>query len=504
MKRLVLPAIVLLAAGPLGAQQPEVLARIKTEGLMQSHVDSLAGHLFDVIGQRLTGSPSLRQAEEWAQQTLSQWGLANARREPWDSLFGRGWERVSYEGHFTAPYNQPLYATPMAWSGSTRGSTSCDVKLFELSDSTDFNALSGSFRGACILVVRRYGRSFGTFRDVLAPEWNPSPRRTDADSILAIASRPARTIYRLGQHSPTEALEQRFGGWLAGQDIVAVLDPSPWQYDILIGSAGPQALAARLGGMADPLPALVVAHEQAGQIYRDLRRGVPVRLELDEQNRFGNPDGREFNVLADLPGTDLADQWVMIGAHLDSWYPGTGATDDGAGVVIMMEAMRILKTLNLPMRRSVRIALWSGEEQGMLGSFAWVRQHAADLPHLAAYLNADEGTGRVRGVYAQGNAPAEAAWNEILAPLHDLGVVVAIPGGTPGGTDHLPFDAAGVPAFQLLQDPIEYFSRTHHSQADTYDHLVMDDLKQAATVVAWSVYVLANRDEPMPRKAAQQ
>jgi Zn-dependent M28 family amino/carboxypeptidase len=191
----------------------------------------------------------------------------------------------------------------------------------------------------------------------------------------------------------------------------------------------------------------------------------------------------------------------MSGAHYDSWYGGTGATDNGAGSVVMMEAMRILKTLNLPLRRTVRIALWTGEEQGLIGSRDWVRKHRAEMPNISAYLNVDNGSGRLRGVYAQGNMAVMPIFEQVLAPFRDLGIVATIPNNT-GGTDHLSFDAAGVPGFQFIQDPLEYGTRTHHTQADTYERLVMDDLRQAATVVAWTVYTLANREEMMPRKPA--
>jgi carboxypeptidase Q len=515
------------AAAPLAAQSAmqerldmAALSRIREEGLTRSHVDSLAGYLTDVIGPRLTASNSMHTAQQWASQTFTSWGLANVRIEPWDSLFGRGWERVSYAGRFLEPYVQPLYAMPLAWSGSThapapaRGAragdpntVTCPVKVVDLSDTTAFARYSGQLRGACVLVLR------GALREI-PPEWTPGPRRMDADSIIAMASRPFTPPAPRQPGGPTQAnadqaarframqgMQSRIGPWLTEQGIAAYLSASAWAYDLILGAGGPQQRQARDSANFEPFPALVVASEQAGQMVRDLRRGVPVRLELNVQNRFSNPDRREYNVMAEIPGTDLASQVVMIGAHYDSWYGGTGATDNGAGSVVMMEAMRILKTLGMPMRRTVRIGLWTGEEQGLLGSRAWVRQHASEMPNISAYLNVDNGTGRLRGVYAQGNTAVMPVFEQILSPFRDLGIVAMIPNNT-GGTDHLSFDAAGVPGFQFIQDPIEYGSRTHHSQADTYERLVMDDLKQAATIVAWSVYTIANRDEMMPRKPA--
>jgi Zn-dependent M28 family amino/carboxypeptidase len=206
-------------------------------------------------------------------------------------------------------------------------------------------------------------------------------------------------------------------------------------------------------------------------------------------------------VIGEIPGTDLKDEVVMIGAHYDSWYSGTGATDNGAGSLAMLEAMRILTTLNLPMRRTVRIALWSGEEQGLLGSRNWVRHHGAEMPNISAYLNIDNGSGRLRGVWGQYNEKAVQVFDQILQPFRDVGFVASRLHPT-GGTDHLSFDAAGVPGFQFIQDPLEYGIRSHHSQVDTYERLVIEDLQQAATIVAWTVYTLANREAMMPRKDA--
>ncbi len=242
-----------------------------------------------------------------------------------------------------------------------------------------------------------------------------------------------------------------------------------------------------------------MTHEQFGQIYRNVERGVPVTLEMDVKNEFFEDDLKAYNTLADLPGTDLADEYVMIGAHLDSWHAGTGATDNAAGTVVMMEAMRILKTLGLKPRRTIRIALWSGEEQGLLGSRAWLEKHEELWPKISAYLNVDNGTGRIRGIWSQGNDAAVPVFEAIFWPLKDLGVV-AVRRGDTGGTDHLSFDRVGVPGFNFIQDPIEYFTRTHHTFADRYERLVIDDLKQAAVVVAATAYHLAMRDEMMPRK----
>ena len=498
----------LLAALPLAAQQPPsvvqehvdlaVMQRIREEGLTRSHVDSLAEYLTDVIGPRLTGSGGMRRANEWTAQMFRQWGLANVRIEPWDSSFGRGWERVSYGGRILEPFLEPLSAQPLAWSGSTRGTVTCQVVLLEVADTTQLAQYEGRLKGACVLR--------GAPRDV-PPEFAPIVRRLDADSLLVPPAPPRPPQGPLANLTPEQRAERfrqmravtaRMNSWLKSQQPAVILQPSSWTYGMLLVQGGPEGGPARDSATYEPLPALLVQHEEYGTMYRDVKAGRPVRLEVNVQNRFLNDDRNAYNTLAEIPGGDKANEVVMVGAHLDSWHGGTGATDNGAGTVVMMEAMRILKTLNLPLRRTVRIGLWSGEEQGLLGSRAWVRKHAAELGQISAYLNVDNGTGRLRGIWDQMDSAAIPVFQQILAPFQDLGVVVVRHGNT-GGTDHLSFVAAGVPGFNYIQDPIEYGFRTHHSNVDTYERLEIDDLKQAATVVAWTVYEIANRDAMMPR-----
>jgi len=504
--------LALLAAprAPLAAQQQTVqerldlsaLARIREEGLTHSRVDSIVGYMTDVVGPRLTGSTGMRRAQEWARQTFVSWGLANVAIEPWDSLFGRGWDRVSLAGRMVEPYPQPLDAVAQAWTGSTRGTVTCTVQAVSITADSERTRYEGKLRGAC--VMRQPPRA-------MTPEWLPSATRLDADSLLAMANRaltprpatPPPPGAPAGPR-PNFQQQQQFNAqlitWFQQQGVVALLSPSGWGFGMLLTGGGPQQRQARDSANFEPMPALTVSHEHYGQMWRDVQRGVPVRLELNIQNRFTNPDRREYNVVAEIPGTDLAGQLVMVGAHFDSWHPGTGATDNGAGSAVMMEAMRILKTLALPMRRTVRIGLWSGEEQGLIGSRDYVRKHAAEMGSISAYLNVDNGSGRLRGVYTQSNRDVIPVFETILSPFRDMGVVTMTLANT-GGTDHLSFDAAGVPGFQFIQDPLDYGTRTHHSNLDTYERLQMDDLKQAATIVAWSVYTIANRDDMMPRKA---
>jgi len=510
MKQARLAALALVClAGPLAAQGQVVqerldlaaLQRIREEGLNRSMMDTLAQQLLDGIGARLTASPGMRRAQQWAAETMRAWGLANVNVEPWDSLFGRGWERVSYSGRMLEPVMQPLRAEPAAWSGSTRGTVTCPVIYVEVQDTLELNAaLAQRLRGACVMWQRW---------QPVGPEFTERTRRLSAESLLAWGAREPQPPQQGQQPNPAaqnfqnqqriNAAVQRF---VRNSQAAVWLVPSAtmWTYGVLRTGGHPDGRAAR-DSAYEPTPTLYVSHEQYGQLYRLAKRGQQARLEVNVQNRWTNPDRREFNVVGEIPGGDLANQLVMIGAHFDSWHSGQGATDNAAGSLIMLEAMRILKTLNLPMRRTVRIALWSGEEQGLIGSRHYVRMHGSEMPHVSAYLNIDNGSGRIRGVYGQGNRAAMQAIDQMLVPFRDLGVVASRLDNT-GGTDHLSFDRVGVPGFQFIQDPLEYGFRTHHSSVDTYERLVMEDLRQAATIIAWTAYTIANRDEMMPRKQA--
>ena len=468
------------------------LQKIRTEGLTRSRLDSLAGYLLDVIGARLTNSPASRKANEWAAETFRSWGLANVKVEPWDSAFGRGWEVVSYSGRIVEPWPKPLAAYPQAWSGSTLvkgkpGLVSCQAIALDVRDSSDLAKYTGKLKGACVL---RGAPS------VIAPEYTPEETRLSLEEL--INPKPEQGG---GRRPGGPSFDTRINQLLRAEQPAVVLQPSRWTYGMFLNGGHFDGRIAR-DSVYNPIPNLIVGHEQYGSLWRVAQRGLPVRLELSLQTRFLDDNRVPTNVTAEIPGTDKADEVVMLGAHYDSWHSGTGATDNGAGSLVMMEAIRILKTLGLPLKRTVRIGLWTGEEQGLLGSRAWLRIHQAELPRISAYVNVDNGTGRLRGIWDQSNSAAIPIFQQILAPVQDLGVVVVQHGNT-GGTDHLNFVARGVPGFNFIQDPIEYGTRTHHSNVDTYERLVIDDLKQAATVVAWTVYELANRAEPMPRPPAR-
>jgi Iap family predicted aminopeptidase len=340
----------------------------------------------------------------------------------------------------------------------------------------------------------------------VSPEFDPEPLRTPLDRLFDTARVEARfggpqSDSARARLRARQALQRRTYDFLRAEHAAGVLTFSSRQFAIIRPAGGPFASVVRDTLTYDPLPAVMLSQEQYFQIYRNVGRGTAVRVEISVQNKWLTDDLQAYNTVAELPGGDLKDQVVMLGAHLDSWFGGTGATDNGAGSVIMMEALRILKTLGVQPRRTIRIALWSGEEQGLLGSAAWVKNHQTELDRVSAYVNIDNGTGRVRGIWNQSNDAVVPIFEQILSPFKDLGVV-AVRHGNTGGTDHLSFDRAGVPGFNFIQDPIEYGTRTHHTEADTYERLVLDDLKQAAAVVAYTVYHLAMRDEMMPRKPA--
>jgi carboxypeptidase Q len=473
----------------------DVVERIRDEGLNRSQVPELASYLTDVVGPRLTNSPGMRRAYDWTSSTLRGWGLHNVAVEPWGE-FGRGWENVSLSFRALTPYATVLHATPVAWSGGTDGPVRGRAIAIEAETAADVARYRGQLAGAFVLIQ--------PYREI-EPEWEQPDRRysmewlmePEAEAIELSPEEQARRAEMVARFRHQREIRDALNELMRDERPAALLQPSGWTYGVMrVGGTG----AWRPGTAIGP-PELVVAHESYGQIWRNLHRGIPVELELDVQNLWYEDDLRAYNVLADLPGSDLAGELVMIGAHLDSWHAGTGATDNAAGSVVMMEAMRILRTLGLEPRRTIRIGLWSAEEQGLWGSRMYVANHPDLHARISGYLNFDNGTGRIRGIYTQMNEGVIPIFEQILWPFRDLGVV-AVKHGNTGGTDHLAFDRAGIPGFQFVQDPIEYSIRSHHSHVDTFERLVLEDLKQAAVVVAAMAYHMAMRDEMLPRKPA--
>lgn len=469
-----------------------VIQRIREEGLQRSQLSQLIGHLTDVIGPRLTGSPGMKRANDWTAEQFRAWGLANVVVEPWGE-FGRGWERVSYSGRVVTPYVQALQAIPTAWTGSTKGTVTGRAVVVAVDSAADLAQYRGRLTGAIVLLQPE---------PEIEEMWEAPARRTPLDDLLGAAPErdapdPAAREQMFARFRRMRAVRDSADAMFRREGVAAALTPSSRAYGILRGGGNS---AGRDAKHPEPLPELVISQEQYAQIFRNVERHIPVTIEVSVTNRFFADDLKAYNTLAEIPGTDKADEYVMLGAHLDSWHLGTGATDNAAGSAVMMEAMRILKTLGLEPRRTIRIGLWSGEEQGLLGSRNWVDNHPEAHAKISAYVNVDNGTGKIRGIWDQSNDAAMPVFEELLWPFRDLGVV-AVRHGNTGGTDHLSFDRVGIPGFNFIQDPIAYGTMTHHTFLDVYDHLQLDDLKQAAVVVASTVYHLAMRDEMMPRKA---
>lgn len=466
----------------------------------------IAFHLTDVSGPRLTASPGFFKAALWAKAKLASWGLANAQVAPWGE-FGKGWQQERSYIAMTRPYYQPLVAVPRAWTGSTPGAQlmTGEVLLIHAKDSAELMQYAGKLRGKIIMIRNA---------DTLRPSFEPDARR-HADSILQrmADAEPAPPAPRQQPSAPYS----RWTPALAFQQTLArlMIDERPALLLSMNGRGTDGTLFVGSGGSYQkdapaPPASLVLSSDDYLRIQRLILSGIPVELETEVRTRFFTDDLKGYNVFAEIPGTDpkLKDEVVMLGGHLDSWHGATGATDNAAGCAVMMEAVRILKSLNLKPRRTIRIALWSGEEQGLHGSRNYVKNHFADPvtmqlkpehAKVSAYFNLDNGGGRIRGIYAQGNQAVVPIFTQWLAPFHNMGAVTVTINNT-GSTDHVAFDAVGIPGFQFIQDPLEYSTRTHHTNMDTYDHLIPEDLKQAAVIVASFVYQTAQRDELLPRK----
>jgi len=533
----------LFAGGARAAENVdlEAMQRIRDEALRDGKVMEHLFWLTDANGPRLTGSPGFRRAAEWAVKTLKSWGASNARLESWGT-FGKGWSTGRVSAELVSPVAAPLRAYPLAWSGATAGPVTGEPILAPLLPSADrlerydlsrfrrhvqdfMQAYRGKLRGKIVLLDK--------LRDFEVPTKEPLASRYD-EAKLAALSREAEPVlppaWTWGFESlPTDKAKR--DAFLASLPLEVLSDY--WQrqeraslplWDFLRsegvlgvlmtdhrGDGGlvfAEATNAFFSDAQIPPPVLVLTSESYNRVVRLLEHGLAPRITIDVQATFDTANTEGFNVVAELPGGKKRDEIVMLGGHLDSWHTGTGATDDGAGSAIALEAFRILKALKLPLARTVRIALWSGEEQGLFGSRGYVRQHFADPmtmklrpehAKLAAYFNVDNGAGKIRGVYLQDNGMVRPIFEAWMGPLKDLGVTTLTNRDTEG-TDHLSFDAVGLPGFQFIQDPLDYRSRTHHSDLDTYDHAPEGDMLQAAAVLASFVYDAANRAEMLPRK----
>lgn len=479
--------------------------KIREEGLNRSKVMETAFYLTDVNGPRLQG-PGFMKAANWTKNKLTEWGLQNARLESWGE-WGKGWEIERSYIAMTAPYYKSIIAVPRAWSGGTNKLQQAEVLYIDESDTTALEGYRSKLKNKVILLHQPFA---------ISPSFNPDAKRfteADLEKMAKDESAARDSSYRsLIQAMRTRnAFNQKMRKVAKQGGALAILNTSQLSKDGTLFVSGDFANADK-GVAHDDLADLTISVEDYLSLSRMAKAGVPIKLELDVKTKFYTADTKGYNVLAEIPGSDpkLKDEVVMLGAHLDSWHAATGATDNAAGCSVMMEAVRILKTLGLKPRRTIRIALWSGEEQGLHGSKNYVTKHFVDPTtnkftkegeQLAAYFNVDNGTGKIRGIYLQNNAAAGPIFAQWLEPFHDLGATTVAPKSS-GGTDHVSFDRVGLAGFGFIQDGIEYSTRTHHTNMDTYDHLIADDLKQASTIVASFVYNAAMRDQKIPLKTA--
>ena len=512
---LALASLAIVPAVPAHAQEPDhaLVAAIREEGLQRSQVMELAGWLSDVYGPRVTGSPAIEAAGDWAMRQLRAWGVADVREERF--AFGRGWSLERFHAHMVEPQVMPIIGYPKSWTGSTDGTVTADVVRVDIRSRADLDRYRGRLRGAIVLPQ--------SAREVRMLEGDLVLRMDR--TLLAEARRPAPAARPGGSPRPARLPAAVVEQFYLDEGVVAVLDrgsdhfmvggaPSgsrlrwPTQRvdggTVFVGSGGPWDDDAR------GVPAATIAVEHYNRMVRILERELPVRVQIDIRTRFHPEDERlnGFNIVGEIPGADLRDEVVMLGAHFDSTHAATGATDNASGTAAMMEALRILLAVGAAPRRTIRIALWGAEEQGLLGSREYVRRHFADrrtlerkpgYDRLSAYYNLDNGAGRIRGVWLQNNPEVGAIFEPWLAPLADLGVAVLGRRAT-RGTDHVAFDEVGLPGFQFMQDRLEYNSRTHHSNMDFFDRLQRDDLMQMAVVAAVFAYNTAMLDDPLPRK----
>ena len=507
------------------AQDPvdlDMVTKIRYEGFRDSKITEIATGLIEAIGPRLTGSPNMKRANEWTRDELSSFGLKNAHLESWGP-FGRGWANEYSNVRMTSPDVQTFIAYPKAWTPGTEGVVKGECVRASIRTAEDMAKYKGKLAGKIVIL--------GEMPEV-KPIVEAPYERYNEKSLADIADYEIpseKPRFTMAAFIKRQQFQKDLNQFWKDEKVLAVIDHSR-------GTAGGGTVFVQSGGSYkknEPqasVPQLTMAVEQWDRVARLLEDKKPVELELNVKNNWYDAD-EQSDTIAEIPGTDKKDEVVMLGAHLDSWHTGTGATDNGAGSIVMMEAVRILEALGVKPRRTIRIGLWSGEEQGLLGSQWYVIHHFGARPAMntagmegmptllrrqagavtvkpeqakvSVYFNVDNGTGKLRGVYMQENAAVQPIFESWMRPFKDLGMDTLTMRDT-GGTDHLSFDAVGIPGFQFIQDPIEYETRTHHSNMDVYDRLQMDDLKQAAVIVADFVYNAAMRDQMFPRKPIEK
>lgn len=518
-KRMLLAVVLTAVLHPLqpsSAEVPGVINRILDEGFNHSELPRTAAYLTDRIGGRLTNSPQMRMAERWVQETFSGWGLKNVRADGFE--FGRGWSIEDSSVKLIVPRVVRYRAIPIAWTPATNGNINAPAIVAPMSHTRDFERWRGKLRGKIVLVAAP---------TAAATTSEPVIQRFSAAELSALdAYQPPMLELpkRVRDWMRTIAFESERDTFLAEEGALAWARPAAIEGGLLGGEGyGHQR------GRTPRLPGFEIALEDYRQIARLAKADTRPMLEVMSAVRFHDDDVNAYNILADIPGRDARAGYVMAGAHLDSWVASDGAADNAAGCAIVMEAARILAKLGVPPKRTIRFALWAAEEQGLLGSIDYVQRYVASrppltdpqqakiMPHftwdtrwpiqpgadharLAAYFNLDNGSGKVRGVYAEGNVAIIPILQQWLAPFASMGAST-VAASRANGTDHVPMDRVGVPAFQFIQDPLDYVTRIHHTTIDTYDHLQIADLKQAAVILASLLFQAADHPEPLPRKS---
>ncbi len=475
-----------------------IIYKIRQEGFKNSSIEELAFGLTDFVGPRLTGSTGNNSGNEWAKKKMEEMGFQNVRIETAGDFDRGGWDNLKTYAAMTSPYYVNFACNPVAWTGSTKGSVKAAVVLLDVKAESDLEKYKGTLGGKIVLIpsTSAYEVSF-----------EPLATRNTDDQLKELSMafgqpRSRRPPFDRAAYMAQRALHEKISEFLSKEGVVAILN-NAGTFNV------PRSTGARYtAGSPEPTAELNLPVEDHGRMQRLLEHKIPVEMEVEISNRFfASPS--VYNVIGEIPGTDklLKDEVVLIGAHIDSWHGGTGAADDASGCIVMLEAMRILKAINVAPRRTIRIALWGGEEEGLYGSRGYVKTYLADpetkehkpgYDKFAAYFNMDNGTGKYRGIYLQENEMVRPVFEEWLKPFADLGATT-ITDRTTGGTDHLSFDAVGLPGFQFIQDEIEY-GRGYHTVMDTYDRLLMPDLKQNAVITASFVYNAAMRNSKLPIK----
>ena len=536
------------ASKPVYKAPDEIIAKIRDESMNRSQVLQTLSYLTDVIGPRLTNSPGMKRANEWTRDQMTKWGLQNSKLEAWGP-FGRGWTLKSFSATVVDPQTIPLIAYPKAWSPGTNGAVTADVVYLDAKTDADLEKYKGQLKGKIVLI--------SDLRELKADFKGLGTRRTDDELATMAAYDPTTATQRPSAGQPTpEQIQRYMQRFVVGakrmnllvQEGAAMLvdNSSPGENGAVFvaGAAVAQEVPAdpmQMRGMtriqpyqkeaeSKMIPQMTMATEHYNRLVRMIKAGEKPKMTVELAVQYQDQDLMGYNTVAEIPGSDpnLKSEVVMLGGHMDSWHSGTGATDNAAGVAVAMEAARIIQTLGLKPRRTIRVALWSGEEQGLHGSREYVKQHFGEMQNgnqmaammggaapagtlvkkpdyekLSVYYNLDNGTGKIRGVYLQNNPAVKPIFEAWLAPFKDLGASTVTLNNT-GGTDHLAFDGIGLPGFQFIQDEIEYNTLTHHSNQDVFDRIQADDMKQASAVMAAFVYQSAMMDEKIPRKEAKK